>query len=156
MGWGLGKYWTGAAAANAVYLIAAGSFAIAHMERTMERVDDAHSSESATLADAVFGYGEILCAVGELVASLAYVWKNGSNPKSWYIRVAALSNWIGWVSVYALGLWSAMTDATYNTQVTQLIFHYAMMVLLWALNETTTPDGVKKEKSKREHNEDSV
>ena len=103
MGWGLGKVWITAASANAIYLIAAGAFAIGQMEHTTERVDDAHSSESAIPADTVFGYGELVCALGELAASAVFAWQNRSDENRVYMGVAVLSNWIGWVSVYAMG-----------------------------------------------------
>ena len=125
-----------AAILNAIFLIFTGSIAIANMEQTKDRVDDASSSMSATKADTVFGWGEILCAVGELAASAAFAWHSRQHKNFGYLLVAVFSNWVGWVAVYALGLWSVATDGTYNTKATQLIFHFAMMVMMWALNDS--------------------
>lgn len=156
VGWGLGKYWVIAAAANVFHLVVAGYFAISQMQHTAERRDDAPASESAIPGDTAFGYGEILCAVGELAASGTYLWQKRHDKKRGYIWVAVWSNWIGWVSVYALGLWSVATDAVYNSQATQLIFHYAMMVMLWALNEIAIPEVTKKGKREQAGSDDSV
>ena len=155
VGWGLGKYWVIAAAANVLFLVVAGYFAISQMEHTTERLDDTPESESAIPGDTAFGYAELLCAMGELASSVAYLWRNRHDKKRGYIWVAVWSNWIGWVAVYALELWSVSTDSVYNSQVAQLIFHYAMMVMLWALNEIAIPEGSK---GKREHagSDDSV
>jgi hypothetical protein len=132
LGWGLHKYWAIVAFGNFFFLLIAGIVAIAQMEITTDVRDNAHRDEDGVPADAFFGYGELFCAVMEIAASIAYVWKHKDAK---YAYVAAGSNILGWISVYAVGLWAVVTDGTYNTLITQLIFHYAMLVFLWAINE---------------------
>lgn len=139
LGWGLPKCWAIVAGLNFLWLFVAGIVAIVQMEQTRDRVDS--SDGDPVLADSVFGYGEILCAVGEIAASIAYVLVK--KDKSWHALVAMTSNLIGWVAVYAVGLWAAYSDNVYDTRITQLLFHYMMIPFLWAINEI----GVRKEES---------
>jgi hypothetical protein len=131
LGWGLHKRWAIVAGGNFLFLLITGIVAIAQMEITTEAIDTARKSEEGIPADAFFGYGELFCAAMEIAASIAYVWKH----RNAYACVAAGSNILGWISVYAVALWAVATDGTYNTLITQLIFHYAMIVFLWAINE---------------------
>eukprot|EP00339_Tiarina_fusa_P002814 CAMPEP_0117013786 /NCGR_PEP_ID=MMETSP0472-20121206/11310_1 /TAXON_ID=693140 ORGANISM="Tiarina fusus, Strain LIS" /NCGR_SAMPLE_ID=MMETSP0472 /ASSEMBLY_ACC=CAM_ASM_000603 /LENGTH=287 /DNA_ID=CAMNT_0004717191 /DNA_START=118 /DNA_END=981 /DNA_ORIENTATION=- len=132
-GWGLPTCWKVFAAMNMVWLTVAAVFAIVNMERTTERLDDAESDpDDPFKPDTFFGFGELFCAIMEILASIYYV---ARVDRSFYAWMASLSNLAGWVSVYAVGLYAAGTGFEYDTRITQLIFHYAMIVFLWAINE---------------------
>lgn len=154
-GWGLGKYWVIAAVAISILLIVAGYYAIVQIEHNSDRLDDASSTESTIPADTVYGYGEILCAVGELASSLVFAWKRRRDKNRCHIWIALVCNWIGWVTMYVLEVWSFTTDEASDSQATQLVFHYAMMIMLWALNEIAIP-GETGGKSKWDDKGDSV
>ena len=149
LGWGFpSKCWNVIALLNVIWLFVAGLFSIFKMDTTTERIDDAVPAEDGVfLPDTAFGFGELFCAVMEIVASLYYVCRRPINDdartgaedlklnRSGYAITASFMNLVGWVSVYAVGLWSAYSDTEYDTRITQLIFHYAMIVFLWAINE---------------------
>lgn len=147
VGWGLGGAWAIAADLNALLLIVMGFVAIGTMTVVTERVDNAHPDvHVATPADTYFGYAELACAVGEIVASVVYgvkMVRSTTIPSDTklYVILAVTSNLVGWISVYSLGFYSVhKSDFEYDSRVTQLIFHYAMLVFLWAVNEIAVTD----------------
>jgi hypothetical protein len=134
---------------NVVWLLVAGVFSILQMDRTTDRIDDAGPPDTPFRPDTAFGFGELFCAVMEIVASIYYVWKVDRGAYAW---VASASNLTGWISVYAVGLYSASSGFEYDTRITQLIFHYAMIVFLWAINELA----LKNVKENKKDNENST
>ena len=133
LGWGVPKPWAYIALLNVIWLFVSGVYAIVHMEKTKEKVDDAAPpGDFAFHPDTAFGYGELLCAAAEIAASIYYVL---IIDKSIYSVIASTSNVVGWVSVYGAGIYVLATGNGYNSVITQLIFHYAMLVMLWAINE---------------------
>ena len=54
---------------------------------------------------------------------------------STYAIVVALAILTGWVSVYVIGGWAMLFRKTYDPSLMQRVFHYSMLVMLWAINE---------------------
>ena len=133
-GWGFtSRCWLLVAVLNYAWLMTAGIYAMLTMETTTSKLDDAETnSDDPFLPDVIFGYGELFVAVMEIWASIYYLCRISHHT---YSIVATVSNIIGWISVYAPGLWSFYAGQEYDTRITQLIFHYCMLIMLWAINE---------------------
>ena len=133
LGWGFqSKIWIIIAAVNMIWLLVAAIICIAKMESTTKRVDNSDPSDDLYVPDAAFGFAELFCVIMEVWASIYYVCRIN---RSGYAITATFFNVVGWMSVYATGLWSVYSGAKYDTRITQLIFHYSMIVLLWSINE---------------------
>lgn len=129
LGWGLGGWWPTIALVNFIYLLLTGTLTMCLMKRTVNAVDNA--SGSGFKPDSFFGIGELTCAIFEIVTTIIYIF---TVDNSTYAIVAAAVNLTGWVSVYAVGLMAMATGWKYNPNLMQRIFHYAMIVMLWAIN----------------------
>jgi hypothetical protein len=130
LGWGLGGVLPAVAVLNFIYLLVTGIVTIRKMTATNEIVDG--SSGTSFKADTFFGFGELFCATCEIIASVVFVVTVDSSA---YAIMAVLANLTGWVSVYAVGIWAMIARKEYNPSLMQRIFHYCMIVMLWAINE---------------------
>jgi hypothetical protein len=130
LGWGLGGVLPAVAVLNFTYLLVTGIVTIQKMRATNEIIDG--SSVSSFKADTFFGFGELFCAACEIIASVVFLVTVNSSP---YAIIAVLANLTGWISVYAVGIWAMVTRNKYSPSLMQRVFHYAMIVMLWAINE---------------------
>ena len=113
-----------------LHLLVTGIITMCTMKATTEVIDS--SSSSGFKADTFFGYGELFSAAMEIIATIYFV---ATVDSSTYAVVAALANLTGWISVYAIGIWARLSGNTYDPSLVQRVFHYSMLVMLWAINE---------------------
>jgi hypothetical protein len=133
LGWGLVGVLPAVALLNFTYLLVTGIVTIRTMRTTNEIIDG--SSRTSFKADTFFGFGELFCAACEIIASIVFL---ASVNSSAYAIIAVLANLTGWISVYAVGIWAMVTRNQYNPSLMQRVFHYSMIVMLWAINEVAS------------------
>lgn len=138
MGWGLenedefGSTYTWlpyAALINWVYLAVMAGTTVCRMKRTNQRVDD--SEGSCFLPDTLYAAGELAVASMEMATGVLYLIETNDG----YVAVAVASNILGWLAVYVVGGCAFLCRRGYDPSLMQRIFHYALMVMIWALNE---------------------
>jgi uncharacterized membrane protein YphA (DoxX/SURF4 family) len=131
---GSGVLWPLLGVVNFCYLVLAASWTVRRMEKTDQRLDD--SDATGFLPDMVYAAGELAVAIGEVVASLLFLLERETTDA--FALVAVGSNIVGWVAVYAVGGCAFLTGTDYNPNTMQRIFHYSMMIMIWAINEYAT------------------
>jgi hypothetical protein len=144
LGWGLshgggdilgsGVLWPLLGLVNFAYLLLAASCTVVKMEKTDQRLDN--SDATGFLPDMFYAAGELAVAIGEVAAGVLFLVERETNDT--FALIAVGSNIVGWVAVYAVGGCAFLLGRDYNPNTMQRIFHYSMMIMLWAINEYAT------------------
>jgi len=127
---------------NAVYIVCMAVYVSMKMKRVKDRVDE-YSESIAFFPDKLYMVGETGIFVGAMVSSIVYLTYNNVDSahrtNNVYMWIAVLSNIVGWCSVYVVGPFLYyLIPQTADPSFMQLVFHYAMMVMLWAVNMIAT------------------
>ena len=141
MGWDLEEaWWPLLGVLSFVYLVLTATWTVCRMERAKDKIDDAQGV--GFKPDSVYALGELVVAILEVTAGVMFLLKKSSedddkdvlldNP---FIMVAVVSNILGWFAVYGIGGFAFICGYDYNPGLMQRLFHYAMMIMLWGMNE---------------------
>jgi len=136
LGWGLAGAWWMVGLANFVWMLGAGIYVISKMEWSNAKVDEARGSDF--VPDRLFGFGEVWCFVGELAACIVYLVSEGGINAGVYTWIAVIFNICGWVVVYFVGAVCFFLGKNYDPNLSQRIFHYCMLVMLWSMHMIAT------------------
>jgi hypothetical protein len=143
LGWGLDPIFGYIAAANALYLLGAGIYVMYKMEHTSDLIDNAEGI--SFVPDRIFGAGEALCSTMEVVASIYYLisevgFEDTPTESSRLFYVAVAANLIGWAAVYLFAFLYLVCGIDYDPSLKQRIFHYCMLIMLWAIDSAVRSD----------------
>ena len=139
MGWDLeGTYWPVLGVVAFSYLVVTGTWTICRMERTNQRLDA--SDVVGFKPDSIYAAGELAVAILEVAAGFVFLLEKSETDV--FAVVAVVSNTVGWIAVYALGGFAFICGFDYDPGFMQRVFHLALIVMLWAINEyAITPNG---------------
>ena len=145
LGWGLDSVFGYIAAVNVFYLLAAGCYVVYKMEHTTDLIDTAEGL--SFLPDRVFGAGEAVCSIMEVVASIYYVvsevgFEGTPSESTWLLYTAVAANLLGWAAVYLFAFLYLTLKIDYDPSLMQRIFHFAMLVMLWSIDAAVRSDSV--------------
>ncbi|KAL7571903.1 hypothetical protein ACA910_006540 [Epithemia clementina (nom. ined.)] len=139
-GWNLGWEWEVIALVNIGYLVVAGLVVMIFMTPTNLKVDHVPQEEGQPIfwADRLFGLGEAVCSVLEVVASIYFIVKfdddDNDVPRTGFLWAAVVANWVGWFAVYFFALLYVLYQYDYDPSLMQRIFHYCMIVMMWGID----------------------
>lgn len=143
MGWdldGIWSWWPALGVVCFVYLVLTATWTVCRMERTNDKIDAAQGA--GFKPDSIYALGELVVAILEVTAGIVFLWEKNDedddknvlldNP---FVVVAVVSNLLGWFAVYGIGGFAFICGFDYNPGFMQRLFHYAMIIVLWGMNE---------------------
>lgn len=134
VGWDLeGDYWPFLGIAAFCYLAMTATWTVCRMERTAEKIDEAVGT--GFKPDSIYATGELVVAVLEVAAGVVFLLEHENARDNSFAIAAVAANIAGWFAVYAVGGIAFLAGKDYNPGMMQRLFHFAMMIMLWAMNE---------------------
>lgn len=118
-----------------VYLVLTATWTVCRMQRTNAKIDTAQGV--GFKPDSIYAVGELAVAILEVTTGVIFLLEQqaDNDRANTFATVAVVSNLLGWFAVYGVGGFAFVCGFDYNPGFMQRIFHYAMIIMLWAMNE---------------------
>ena len=146
LGWGIHQFdgysfWPYIGLVNFLYMVVTATYVVCKMEPTNERLNDG-ADRNDFQPDRIYAIGELFVAIFEMIAGVVFLIQHDilvdgfDDIYKMFGFVAVLINLVGWLSVYIVGgCYTVILKRDYDPSLMQRIFHYCMIIMVWALNE---------------------